>query len=130
MSTLLDQAWDTLNKMGSHSLGGGKLNFRHNNSTHEWPNQIKIPLSRDSPNMWDFNPRGAQTLPAAEQGPQEAATGGDKEIFDYLLHDIQNGGPYSRLWPHVSAYCRRELGRERWAQLEQAHKNQQQSRRK
>jgi hypothetical protein len=44
----------------------------------------------------------------------------DRELTDYLIADIDNGGPYSRLLPQVRNYLRRTLPAAMVAEIELA----------
>jgi len=46
------------------------------------------------------------------------------DLFTYLLDSIITGGPYSKLWPKVRGYCRRELNRSQFNELESAYRKQ------
>jgi len=44
------------------------------------------------------------------------------DLFDYLLKDIQEGGPYFRLWPKIKGYAERTYNHEQFHKLHLAHK--------
>jgi len=45
----------------------------------------------------------------------------NQDLFIYLHDSVTTSGPYARLWPQVSNYCKRELPISMWRQLEQAY---------
>lgn len=153
MSALLEQARRTLTRMTSHSLQAGNLNFWHNDFNPE-PAMTAQPGPEESdenqelfeymlaaPHIQkqegtegttlddfvfdgDFNPdRVKRATDELAKETQESETE-DQDLFAFLLSNIQSGGPYSKLWPKVRGYCRRELNRSQFNELESAYRKQ------